>query len=34
MGTSSATILLAEDDEIVRESLRLLLESNGFALIE
>lgn len=34
MGTNSATILLAEDDEIVRESLRLLLEANGFALIE
>ena len=34
MGTSSATILLAEDDAIVRESLRLLLESNGYTLIE
>jgi len=34
MGTSTATILLAEDDEIVRESLRLLLESNGYTLLE
>jgi CheY-like chemotaxis protein len=34
MGTGSATILLAEDDEIVRNSLRLLLEANGFALLE
>jgi DNA-binding NtrC family response regulator len=30
----SNTILLAEDDEIVRESLRLLLEANGFTLLE
>jgi CheY-like chemotaxis protein len=34
METRSDTILLAEDDEIVRESLRLLLEANGFALLE
>src|SRR6266487_270667 len=34
METGSATILLAEDDEIVRESLRLLLESNGYTLLE
>ncbi len=34
MGPGAATILLAEDDEIVRSSLRLLLESNGFTVIE
>jgi DNA-binding NtrC family response regulator len=34
MGTKSATVLLAEDDDIVRESLRLLLESNDFTLLQ
>ena len=34
MKPKAATILLAEDDEIVRSSLRLLLESNDFTLIE
>ncbi len=34
METTAATILLAEDDEIVRQSLRILLESNGFTLLE
>jgi DNA-binding response OmpR family regulator len=34
MDTRVDTVLLAEDDEIVRSSLRLLLEANGFKLIE
>jgi len=34
METRSATILLAEDDDIVRGSLRLLLESNSYTLLE
>jgi len=34
MATQSATILLTEDDDLVRDSLRVLLESNGFTVLE
>ncbi len=34
MAETTATILLAEDDDLVRKSLKILIESNGFTLLE